>query len=128
MHKRDAVPVIPSDRGQQSPSSALICEAIRKRALLEFEYHGGHRIVAPYCHGISARGIEVLRAVQVRGFSSSAGYGFGKLWAIRDIWDLQILDETFIPDDPDYNPNDRGMKQIHCRVRSGGTDVTGSQY
>lgn len=116
MRKHDAVPVKPANRGQQTSVGALIREAIRKRALLEFEYHGGHRIVAPYCYGVSARGVEVLRAVQIRGFSASGGYGFGKLWAVGDMRHLQILDETFVPDDPDYNPNDRGMKQIYCRV------------
>ena len=116
MHKYDAVPVKPSNRGQQASGSALVCEAIRKRALLEFGYHGGRRIVAPYCHGVSARGVEVLRAIQIRGSSASGGYGFGKLWAVRDMQDLRIMDETFIPDDPAYNPNDRGMKQIHCRI------------
>jgi hypothetical protein len=95
---------------------SIICEAIRKRALLEFDYHGGRRIVAPYCHGVSARGVEILRAVQIRGFSASGGYGFGKLWAVLEMQDVQILDESFIPDDPDYNPNDRAMKQVHCRI------------
>lgn len=72
--------------------------------------------MAPYCHGVSARGVEVLRAIQIRGFSASGGYGFGKLWAVGDMQGLRILDETFSADDPNYNPNDRGMKQIHCRV------------
>ena len=116
MHKHDTGPVKPANSGQQTSVGTLICEAIRKRALLQFEYHGGRRIVAPYCCGVSARGVEVLRAIQIRGFSASGGYGFGKLWVVRDMRDLQILEETFIPDDPDYNPNDRGMKQIHCRV------------
>lgn len=99
----------------KTPSS-IICEAIRKRVLIEFEYHGGRRIVAPYCHGVSARGVEVLRAIQIDGFSASGGYGFGKLWAVPDMQNLQILAETFVPDDPDYNPDDRGMTRIHCRV------------
>lgn len=116
MHEDDADPLESASRRRQTSVSALICEAIRKRALLEFEYHGGCRIVAPYCYGVSVRGIEVLRAIQIRGFSASGGYGFGKLWAVQDMRELQILTETFVPDDPDYNPNDRGMKQIHCRI------------
>ncbi|MDB6012149.1 MAG: hypothetical protein JWL65_4399, partial [Gammaproteobacteria bacterium] len=46
-------------------SVELICEAIRKRALLEFLYHNRRRVVAPYCCGVSSRGADVLRAVQV---------------------------------------------------------------
>jgi hypothetical protein len=94
----------------------LICEAIRKRRLLEFHYHGRLRVVAPYCHGVSTRDVEVLRAIQVRGSSSSGGLGFGKLWAVGEMTDLRLLDEAFTPDDPRYNPNDSAMKQIHCCV------------
>jgi hypothetical protein len=94
----------------------LICEAIRKRALLEFHYHDRPRVVAPYCHGISTRGLEVLRAIQVRGGSVSGGLGFGKLWIVSEMVDVRLLDEIFAPDDPNYNPNDSGMKQIHCCI------------
>lgn len=99
-----------------TPGTSIICEAIRRRSLLEFQYHGLHRVVAPYCHGISTRGVEVLRAIQIRGSSSSGGFGFGKLWVIAGMIEPRIMNETFTPDDPHYNPNDSGMKRIHCRV------------
>ncbi len=94
----------------------IFCEAIRTRFLLEFDYHGLHRVVAPYCHGISTRGVEVLRAVQVRGMSASRGFGFGKLWVVSDIVAPRMTGDRFVPDDPRYNPDDRAMKTIHCRV------------
>lgn len=97
-------------------NTPLICEAIRRRHLLQFDYHGLQRIVAPYCHGISTRGVAVLRAVQVRGASSSGGFGFGKLWALADIERPLVLDESFAPDDPHYNPDDSAMSSIHCRI------------
>jgi hypothetical protein len=93
-----------------------ICEAIRSRVLLEFEYHGHHRVVAPYCHGTNARGAEVLRAVQVRGTSASGGFGFGKLWLVGNMRLVRATTEAFVPNDPNYNPNDSAMAQIHCRV------------
>lgn len=95
---------------------SLFCDAIRARSLLEFDYHGLHRVVAPYCHGVSTRGVEVLRAVQVRGSSASGGFGFGKLWLVPDIVAPRMTDETFVPDDPHYHPDDRAMKTIHCRI------------
>ena len=101
---------------QRVTSASLICEAIRKRALLEFRYGGRQRVVAPYCHGVSMRDAEVLRAIQVRGSSTSGGFGFGKLWTVADMVGLRVLDEPFTPDDPKYNPDDKGMKQIHCRI------------
>jgi len=97
-------------------SVELICEAIRKRALLEFLYHNRRRVVAPYCCGVSSRGADVLRAVQVRGGSASGGMGFGKLWAVAEIADLRMLDEVFTPDDPHYNSRDRAMTRIYCGI------------
>jgi hypothetical protein len=93
-----------------------ICEAIRRRVLLEFQYHGRPRVVAPYCHGISTRGVEVLRAIQVGGSSSSGGLGFGKLWSVAEMVNLRTTDQKFTPDDRNYNPDDSGMTQIHCRI------------
>lgn len=95
---------------------SIVCEAIRIRAVLEFDYHGLHRVVAPYCHGLSTRGVEVVRAVQLRGSSHSGGFGFGKLWVVADLVGPRMTREVFVPSDPQYNPNDRAMKQIHCRV------------
>jgi hypothetical protein len=97
------------------PGVAL-CEAIRDRSLLAFEYRGLPRIVAPYCHGFTEAGREVLRAIQVGGSSHSGGLGFGKLWTVSQIARVRRLDKTFVPDDPDYNPADRAMGRIHCRV------------
>jgi len=103
-----------SARGRSVPN--IYCEAIRRRALLAFQYDGKQRVVAPYCYGVSTRGTESLRAIQVRGGSASGGLGFGKLWSVDKIVSPVILDETFTPDDPNYNPNDSGMQEIYCRI------------
>jgi hypothetical protein len=94
--------------------SSLICEAIRTQRLLEFDYHGKHRVVAPYCHGTSSRGKETLRAIQVAG--SSGGLGFGKLWLVEEMSGVRLTETPFTPDDPNYNPDDSAMQRIHCRV------------
>jgi hypothetical protein len=94
----------------------VICDAIQRRALLEFQYHGHHRVVAPYCPGISTRGVELLRAVQIRGSSRSGFSRAGKLWNVAEMMNARIASETFTPEDPQYNPNDTAMKEIHCRI------------
>ncbi len=86
------------------------------RALLQFHYDDHLRVVAPYCYGVSTRDIDSLRAVQVRGSSSSNALGFGKLWTVSKMRNLRMLEETFIPSDPSYNPEDKGMKRIYCRI------------
>jgi hypothetical protein len=92
-----------------------ICDAIRARRLLAFEYEGHRRVAAPYCHGFN-RGGEMLRAVQVGGSSRSGRFGVGKLWSIAKMREIRVVDESFVPDDPDYNPDDTAMARIHCRV------------
>lgn len=97
---------------------SIVCDAIRSRRLLAFDYGGHARVVVPYCHGWSKTGEEVVRAVQVRGTSSSgkAGLGFGKLFTIRKLVRPRLLDEPFVPDDPNYNPDDSALARICCRV------------
>lgn len=103
----------------ESPVATQICTAIRDRYLLTFDYNGLQRIVAPYCYGVSMRDVEVLRAVQLRGSSSSGGFGFGKLWALKYMSNVAISDESFVPDDPDYNPQDSAMKTVICHIDRG---------
>jgi hypothetical protein len=100
-------------------SASLICEAIRTHSMVEFDYHGQHRIVEPYAHGVSTRGVEVMRGIQIRGASSSGGYGFGKLWVVSELEGFRLCDRHFVPNDRHYNPDDRGMQQIHCRIEKG---------
>jgi hypothetical protein len=95
---------------------SLLCRAIRTRSVLEFEYDGLHRVVHPYCHGETPRGQETLRAVQIAGESRSGAIGYGKLWTVARIGRLHVTGETFVPDDPDYHPDDTALAHIHCRI------------
>ena len=99
------------------PLTPTICEAIDAQRILEFDYDGSHRVVQPYCHGFTRKGAETLRAVQVNAEGRSGGRGFGKLWTVAKIRNLRVADQAFTPDDPDYNPNDSALPEIHCRVK-----------
>ncbi|HTB78636.1 MAG TPA: hypothetical protein VK762_35585 [Polyangiaceae bacterium] len=94
----------------------LLCEAIATKKLLAFTYDGHPRVVAPYLHGWTRAGDESLRAVQVRGSSRSGRFAGGKLWTVSKMRLVRTLEEGFVPDDPDYEPNDSAMVRIHCRV------------
>jgi hypothetical protein len=96
--------------------ASLICEAIRTQSCLTFSYGGFERVVAPYCHGVNGRGVEVLRAIQLSGGTRSGGLGFGKLWLLSQMSDVAILPRQFLTNDPNYNPNDTAMKEVHCHV------------
>jgi hypothetical protein len=95
-----------------------ICEAIRTLSVLEFEYEGRLRVVHPYCHGFTSTGLETLRAIQVEGESRTGGFGYGKLWTVAKMSHLRTtIGRRFQPEDPDYNPDDSAMAEIHCRVK-----------
>jgi hypothetical protein len=94
----------------------VLCQAIGSRTLLTFDYNGKPRIVAPYCYGVTAKNVEVLRAIQVGGESQSGGYGFGKLWHVAKMQNIRNTTEPFVATDPDYNPDDHVMARIHCRI------------
>ena len=94
-----------------------ICEAICERRRLTFEYNGHPRVVEPYCHGTNASGSELLRAVQVAGSSSSGALGrSGKLWFVARMTHVRTSDDTFVPGDPHYNPDDSAIPIVHCRI------------
>lgn len=93
-----------------------ICKAISQRRLLQFNYGGSLRVVAPYCHGISHAENESLRAIQVRGDGSRPKGASGKMWTVTKMSNVTLMDERFEPDDPNYNPDDSAMKIIHCRI------------
>lgn len=97
---------------------ALLCEAIATRKLLAFSYEGLARIVAPYGHGFTQAGDEILRAVQVGGASRSGHFASGKLWTVSKMRLVRTLDEGYAADDPKYEPNDSAMARVHCRVNA----------
>jgi hypothetical protein len=91
-----------------------ICEAIAGLRLLAFDYGGSRRIVQPYCHGFTATGAETLRAVEING----RGRRFGKLWSVAKMENVRLATDHFAADDPDYNPNDSAMTEVHCCVKA----------
>jgi hypothetical protein len=93
---------------------AIVCRAIRELRVLEFDYYDKRRVVEPYCHGVTPKGADSLRAVQIGG--QGPGFGFGKMWTIEKMSNVRLTDRTFVPDDPHYNPDDSAMVRIHCRV------------
>jgi len=94
----------------------LICQAIKSKSLIVFEYDGGIRNIEPHCYGLSSAGNEVLRGFQVSGSSSSGEYIGWKLFSLKKISNLGLLNQTFINSRPDYNPNDSQMASIFCRI------------
>jgi hypothetical protein len=93
----------------------VICEAIKKRLILELRYHGYSRFVEPHAHGRDNNGDEILRCYQVSGGSESGERMGWKLLKVRDVFSLHISDAEFSPR-PNYRRNDKAMEYIFCQI------------
>jgi len=95
--------------------TTAICDAIRLRVLVEFRYDGMSRIAEPHCFGLSSQGNRILRAYQTAGGSAVSGQLGWKLFDESKIVGIRLTDTRFDPR-PDYNPADKGMTTILCRL------------
>lgn len=94
-----------------------ICTAIDSKKVLNFYYNGGMRSVEPFCYGIHrSTGKEVLRGYQIGGYSESEEFVGWKLFRVDEISKLTITTKDFKGVREHYNPNDRIMKKIICRI------------
>jgi hypothetical protein len=98
--------------------NTLICDAIRARRLIRFVYDGYERVAEPHLYGISTANHEVLSAYLVGGWSKSEGAPGWRKYLVRDMHDVQALAESFAGPRDGYNPEDRQVRQIYCRLES----------
>ncbi len=96
--------------------NVLICDAIRARRLIRFVYDGYERLAEPHLYGISTASHEVLSAYLVGGWSASEGAPGWRKYLVREMHDVQALAESFTGARAGYNPEDRQMRQVFCRL------------
>ncbi|MEM5871894.1 MAG: hypothetical protein QW051_03405 [Candidatus Aenigmatarchaeota archaeon] len=95
----------------------LICEAIKSKRIIKFNYDGFERVVEPHTCGIhKATGNVVLSAYQVGGYSSSEKIPYWRLYVVDKITDLEITNEIFIEPRPGYRRGDSRMSIIYCEI------------
>ena len=95
--------------------SETICRAIREKRLLEIEYHGHTRTIAPHVYGIDTSGDEMLSCYQVWGGSDGGDSAGWKSLKVREISSLAMTTRKFGPR-PEYRHGDRAMKEIFCQI------------
>lgn len=93
-----------------------ICDAIKKRKLLEFYYSGYHRVAEPFTFGINTKDNEVLSAFQVEGGSESGNRPMWRLFDLEKIENLQISNESFDGNRNGYRKGDTRMVRIYCEM------------
>lgn len=94
----------------------IICEAIAGRKLLQFTYDDLTRIVEPHLFGRKTSGRDVLLGWLVEGFTESDSEPFWRNYAVENMDFLIVLDETFEGAREGYNPDDKTMEEIYCRL------------
>ncbi len=82
---------------------ALIRQAITEKHLIEFQYHGHHRVAEPHVYGRN-NGVLQLLVYQVRGQSSSGRLPDWRRVDLHEISGLRLLNERF----PGKRPNPSG--------------------
>ncbi len=94
-----------------------IHSAISSRRLVEFRYHGGFRLVEPFCLGEVVPGSkESLLCYQVSGhtrFGDPVGW---KLYRFSEISRLKVTDENFTGAGRGYDPDNLRMTTIDCCI------------
>jgi len=93
-------------------SRGEICGAIESRNIISFRYKGVTRRVEPHLVGIDSDGDLTLSAWQLSGGS---GTGF-RDFHVSKLSGLAIESETFSGARKGYNPNDKTLSQIVCRL------------
>ncbi|WP_367275167.1 WYL domain-containing protein [uncultured Erythrobacter sp.] len=89
-----------------------ICDAIRDRQVISFLYKGRTRTVEPHLVGYDNDGDLTLSAWQLSGGS---GQGF-RDFHVSKLSGLTISPQTFAGPRPGYNPNDKTLSRIVCRL------------
>ena len=95
---------------------ALICDAIRGRKLMMYEYGGLIRVVEPHLYGETAAGARLLSGWLRPGYSRSDPNGGWRTWRVDRIGSEQLLDARFDGPRPGYNPADPRMTHVVCAL------------
>ena len=92
-----------------------ICQAIKSKHRLEFNYDGLPREIEPHAHGTSSTGKEVVRGFQTAGQSSSGPLGW-RMWEVAKMQSFCVSESTFAEPRPDYVQGDSHMHPVHCEL------------
>lgn len=92
-----------------------IAEAIEKRHLVSFDYHGKPRIVEPHTYGLDARGRLLLVGYQVGGEASDELPAW-RSFKRKDIRNFGVLEDRFFRARPDYRYNDGAFSSILAQL------------
>jgi hypothetical protein len=92
----------------------VICQAIKEKRLLELQYEGQPRRVAPHVYGIDAAGDELLSCYQVWGGSDGEPAGWLSL-RLAEISQLTLTSKRFAPRRENQR-SEAAIARVFCQV------------
>jgi hypothetical protein len=92
----------------------VICQAIREKRLLELQYEGQARRVAPHVYGIDSAGDELLSCYEVWGGSDGEPAGWRSL-RLAQISELTLTTKRFAPR-PEHQRTEGAIARVFCQV------------
>ena len=85
----------------------LLRQAIQERRVIEFRYHGEHRILEPYRLGVDGGRLRLM------GWQARKGW---RSFHADEMQDLELTDRTFLDPREGYTRGDPRMDRILAEV------------
>lgn len=92
--------------------SSALCDYIHQRQVVQFHYKGRTRTVEPHLVGYDASGDLTLSAWQLSGGSGTGWRDFH----VAKLSGLSTTGQAFSGPRPGYNPRDKTLVRIVCRL------------
>jgi predicted DNA-binding transcriptional regulator YafY len=95
----------------------FICEAIKNKQIITFEYDNGIRTVEPFRLGMSTQHNNVLRAFQLKNASKPFIEQNWRLFDLSKIRRLELSGDIFNRNREGYGIEDKDMIKYICEVK-----------
>jgi hypothetical protein len=93
-----------------------LCDAIKRRLLVMFEYGDLIRVVEPHRVGVNSAGHPMLSGWLRAGYSRSDPAGGWRNYLLADVRSFQVLAAPFAGPRPGYALHDARMREVFCQL------------
>jgi hypothetical protein len=93
-----------------------LCEAIRQRWLVMFEYGDLIRVVEPHRVGVNSAGHRMLSGWLRDGYGRSDPAGGWRNYLLSEVRGLQLLAAPFAAPRPGFAAHDARMREVFCEL------------
>ena len=88
-----------------------ICDAIKNKQRIQFEYNNKIRVGEPQCCGLTKADHDAVRVYLIAGGSRAE-----QLFTLSKFKNFKLLNDFFVKPGPNYKQDDSAMKIIYCQL------------